>query len=577
MGNNQDDYSRDDIQKPKLKQKAFEIHRELTRLDIAALDDRRKVAGLAIYRFLVLLVENVIRTELPRRAASLTYTTILSLFPLLAVISSTASVFYTEEKETEFWSFIERQMLPGFAEQSRDIEQMSEREREMYIRQKEFTVGFRDMFANVSSTFRDSAGGVGLFGFLGLLIAAGILYSSIESVVNVTWQTGHRGRWTQTLTNFITVIVFAPIIIAFSVTASGFAVALLEKDPNKKSSLVEGAVKGEDSSDKASGDEPQAEDAKPEAVVDLDTAEFEEAIRNAIAEVEADPEGKEVTVENIPIEARIFSPPPSSEAVDIRANPIVSRIRGITTTFGFLLPLIPLLLNSIILGVSYAFLPKTRVSFHYALIGGFLAAVLWEIARYWFFSYVYNSMINRTIAGALGLSIVFLIWIYITWMILLSGNIIVFVLQNYRSLWSEKRAGEMILLDMRLLVAVMMMLGRRFTTKGGGLTQSEIRLRLGLRIGEFNQIIDRLQAGGYVAQMENDGWQVSRPPDQILVKDLLDLGCHMDELPGAGKSAAVSAAMKWLQEATVSVAGDMNLKELVEKKSAESIEKAANT
>lgn len=72
-----------------LRDTAVQWHQKLSNADLATIEDRRKLVGVRIYRFFMLLWTEIMRTELSRRAAALTYTTILSIFPLLAVVSAT--------------------------------------------------------------------------------------------------------------------------------------------------------------------------------------------------------------------------------------------------------------------------------------------------------------------------------------------------------------------------------------------------------------------------------------------------------------------------------------------------------
>jgi membrane protein len=213
--------------------------------------------------------------------------------------------------------------------------------------------------------------------------------------------------------------------------------------------------------------------------------------------------------------------------------------------------------------MAYAFLPNTKVKFTAALAGGFAAATLWELARYGFFYYVYMSTVNRTLADALGLSVIFLIWVYITWMILLIGNLVVYVTHNYSALWSERRGGGEMMLDGRLLVATMLLVARRFKHHAPGYSEHEIRERLALRKDEFLQIIARLMRAGFVVRLDNGSYHLAQPPEDIRVRDLLEMGCNLARLPIANRIGPVSASLVQLQKETLDVAGDRRLVELL--------------
>jgi len=457
-----------------------------------------KLALAYVYQYIYLIVQGVQRTELPRRAAALTYTTILSIFPLLAVVSSSASLFYNEAREDRFMSWISTQLLPAGVNSARPS---SEEESDVVKKQKEFTEGVQTFFRETAGKFRASATGIGVFGFIGLLVASGMLFLSIESVVNETWKSTHRGGLVRSLTNFVTVLVMTPLIIGLAIAGTTIGVSFLSEEKPPAVELVEGQA-------------PPA------------------GIRAPITQ----------------------APPPGT----------LGRMREITRGFGFLLPLLPVLLNGIILGAAYAFLPKTPVRLRYAFLGGLLASALWELARFGFAYYVYQSSINRNLADAIGLSVVFLIWIYITWMILLTGNLFAYTSQNFRSLWSEKRTGEQLFLDGRLMVICMALLARRFRSQGGGMKEDELRISLGLREEAFRELISRLRRANMVTTLVGDGVAIAHPPEQIALRDLLGLGCNVLDLPIARRGRSASLPIfQFLQEKMIELGGDWTLADLI--------------
>ena len=462
-----------------------------------------KLALAYVYQYIYLIVQGIQRTELPRRAAALTYTTILSIFPLLAVVSSSASLFYNEAREDRFMSWISTQLLPAGINAGAPA---SGTESEVVKKQKEFTEGVQKFFRETADKFRASATGIGVFGFIGLLIASGMLFLSIESVVNETWKSTHRGGLVRSLTNFVTVLVMTPLIIGLAIAGTTIGVSFLSEE-------------------------------KPPAVVEV-------------------VEGQEATPAPAAADRQPITqaPPPG----------LLRRIREVTRGFGFLLPLLPVLLNGVILGAAYAFLPKTTVKLRYAFLGGILASSLWEIARFGFAYYVYQSSINRNLADAIGLSVVFLIWIYITWMILLTGNLFAYTSQNFRALWTEKRTGEQLFLDGRLVVICMALLARRFRTQGGGMKEEELRISLGLKEEAFRELIGRLRQAKMITTLVNDGLAIAHPPEQIQLRDLLGLGCNVLDLPIArrGRSASLPV-FQFLQEKMLALGGDWTLSDLI--------------
>lgn len=92
--------------------------------------------------------------------------------------------------------------------------------------------------------------------------------------------------------------------------------------------------------------------------------------------------------------------------------------------------LVPSLGILIALTCSYFFLPNTRVRFRYALCGGLIAAVAWNLAQWLYVHFQFGVARYNTIYGTLSLLPAFMIWIYTCWVIVLAGMEIVWLLHH---------------------------------------------------------------------------------------------------------------------------------------------------
>src|SRR4051812_30128613 len=92
------------------------------------------------------------------------------------------------------------------------------------------------------------------------------------------------------------------------------------------------------------------------------------------------------------------------------------------------------LISTVLLVIVFMIVPNTRVLFVPALTGAFLSAVLWEAGKFGFRLYVAQlgkSELNR-VYGTVILLPLFLFWVYITWLIVLSGLQLASALQTHR-------------------------------------------------------------------------------------------------------------------------------------------------
>lgn len=116
----------------------------------------------------------------------------------------------------------------------------------------------------------------------------------------------------------------------------------------------------------------------------------------------------------------------------------------------FLLQTAPLALTTCGFSLIYAAVPNCRVPFKHALIGGFVAALAFHIARSVFTKLVVGSSYTF-IYGAFAAVPLFLLWIYLSWNIVLMGGILVHSLSAYQSAEQANRPMVLKALDVLYL------------------------------------------------------------------------------------------------------------------------------
>ena len=79
---------------------------------------------------------------------------------------------------------------------------------------------------------------------------------------------------------------------------------------------------------------------------------------------------------------------------------------------------------------SYAFIPNTRVRFMPALIGGVVAGTLWHLTQRVYIDFQVGVVKYHAIYGAFAQLPVLMIWLYISWVIVLLGAELAFACQN---------------------------------------------------------------------------------------------------------------------------------------------------
>ena len=110
--------------------------------------------------------------------------------------------------------------------------------------------------------------------------------------------------------------------------------------------------------------------------------------------------------------------------------PVIADVDATFNIKTHLLSCLPFLTTSITFILLYILVPNCYVHKRNALIAGIICAILFELAKYGFGIYIKEMSDLENIYGALAILPLFLIWIYISWIIILFGAHITFCLSS---------------------------------------------------------------------------------------------------------------------------------------------------
>jgi membrane protein len=96
------------------------------------------------------------------------------------------------------------------------------------------------------------------------------------------------------------------------------------------------------------------------------------------------------------------------------------------------LRLLPVLLTWAALTSLYILVPNRPVYFPHAVAGGFLAGSVFELAKRGFAIYVSHVPTYTLVYGAFSTLLIFLVWLYLSWLIVLAGATFTAMLSDYR-------------------------------------------------------------------------------------------------------------------------------------------------
>lgn len=440
-----------DMGTEQLQERAGRLVRFVTR-DIW-LQDMEKARGrrrgiLGVLRWLYLVVHGFVADQCLLRASALTYTTVLSIVPTLAVAFSISKGLGIQN--TEFIRVLLMRIAAG----------------------REDTV--TQILAYVDNTNVKTLGAVGL---LALFVTVGSLMGTIEKAFNSIWGVA-RGRtlWRK-FTDFFSVTLVCPIVMA---AAFSFSVSL------RHETLVQKLL-------------------------------------------------------NVGI---------------------------VSYAYVAFLKMVPFLMIALMLFFIYVFIPNTRVRFGSALLGGLVAGLLWTLAEGAYVGYQIGAARYNAIYGGFAQLPLFLIWVYVTWVIVLLGAEVSFAVQNVRTFESEIRADTASREERdKLAVLVMLALTRAFYATAGPVPLDRLCMVARAPVRLVQDTLAAMERVSLVVGTEGDDprYALTAPPESIRVMDiLLALASHKvtgDRPPVTEDFPFVDAVFRRFYEASAASTGNLSLKE----------------
>jgi membrane protein len=236
---------------------------------------------------------------------------------------------------------------------------------------------------------------------------------------------------------------------------------------------------------------------------------------------------------------------------------LVTASLGVTTGLPVIgevvLEFVPIVLTILALTLMYLIVPNRRVPLRHALIGGCIAGLAFELAKRGFTVYIAQFPTYRVIYGAFATIPIFLIWLYLSWLMVLLGAVITALLPGYR--YSDDRRGPP---GSRFMQALDL-LGRLHAAQHQGepLALARLAAEVRLPLESCERLLDRMRECRWVARTPEDAWVLSRDPEEVLIADVYRTFVFSPHVPDAVRARANVDAL--LEAHRCDMAGPLNV------------------
>ncbi|WP_300555493.1 YihY family inner membrane protein [Limnohabitans sp. Rim8] len=173
-----------------------------------------------------------------------------------------------------------------------------------------------------------------------------------------------------------------------------------------------------------------------------------------------------------------------------------------------------LMLTACVSGL-YFYVPYTRVRWRHAITAGFLVAGSLEVAKKMMAFYLLEVPTYSLVYGAFAAVPILLVWIYVTWLLVLLGAVLASSLPELgRQAWRKPEGAGW---SFRLALEVLAELNAARATDQRGFSADELAVRLRVETDELRQVLGVLQSLDWVGRLteQNDSGQAR----QVLLVD----------------------------------------------------------
>ncbi|AMO67405.1 ribonuclease BN [gamma proteobacterium BDW918] len=175
----------------------------------------------------------------------------------------------------------------------------------------------------------------------------------------------------------------------------------------------------------------------------------------------------------------------------------------------------------------YMFIPNTRVTVRAGLIAGVVSGFLFQSLGWGFGSVVVSASGSGTYAiySGFAILILFMMWMYISWLILLVGSSVAFYVQHPEYVAPTRRSGDLSIKQREVLaLQIMGVIAERHYKSRKPFSASDFVLRLRVQIQGVTKVLRALKEAGLITENSEEParYLPNAPLEKTSLKQVID-------------------------------------------------------
>jgi membrane protein len=263
---------------------------------------------------------------------------------------------------------------------------------------------------------------------------------------------------------------------------------------------------------------------------------------------------------------------------DLLGNTMVQKISSIGPIGAFITFSAGKLLSFIVVMTIFTFIyiaiPNVRVNFRSALLGGLVAGIAWQAVGWIFATFVATSTRYAAIYSGFAVLILFMIWLYLSWLILLIGCEVSYCHQNLKILSIKEQAFKLShRLEEKLALLIMYLIGYNFYHNKQRWTLNSLVDHLELPHQRIQECLIHLEDQKLISETgdKDPGYLPAKSIDTIKVREIIGAvrDGYKDKAPLAKDNHAVpeiDEVTDRIDDAIHSALGEESLRDIITSK-----------